>query len=74
VTISFQGPPHVGDFPPGEVWFEHATADGKVYYSHPKTQKTIWERPRNAHILPFAGEGCVIMRCEVACGTRVTKL
>lgn len=39
-----------------EVWFEHTTAEGKVYYSNSKTQKTTWECPVNAHILPFAGE------------------
>ncbi len=35
-----------------EVWFEHKTADGRMYYSHPQTQKTTWERPPGAHIVP----------------------
>ena len=34
-----------------EVWLEHYTADGKVYYSHPHTHKTLWERPAGARII-----------------------
>ena len=35
-----------------EVWFEHRTSDGRVYYSHPQTQKTTWDRPHGAQIIP----------------------
>eukprot|EP00731_Ephydatia_muelleri_P020676 Em0013g403a len=35
-----------------EVWFEHRTADGRVYFSHPQTQKTTWDRPHGAQIIP----------------------
>lgn len=34
-----------------EVWFEHRTGDGRVYYSHPHTHKTMWERPKGARII-----------------------
>ncbi|KAL5471285.1 hypothetical protein EMCRGX_G029382 [Ephydatia muelleri] len=34
-----------------EVWFEHRTADGRVYFSHPQTQKTTWDRPHDAQII-----------------------
>ena len=35
-----------------EVWFEHRTADGRIYFSHPQTQKTTWDRPHGAQIIP----------------------
>ena len=43
-----------------EVWFEHRTADGRTYYSHPQTQKTTWERPPNAQIIPQPSPGNVL--------------
>ena len=46
-----------------EVWFEHRTADGRTYYSHPQTQKTTWERPQNAQIIPQPSPGNVFPTC-----------
>ncbi len=34
-----------------EVWFEHQTAEGKSYYSNPKTKQTTWERPTDVQII-----------------------
>ena len=62
----FQGHSPDGDFPPGEVWFEHLTADGKVYYSHPKTQKTVWERPK-AHIVPYGSKDLLVSVATTNC-------
>ncbi len=38
--------------PPPDVWLEHLSPEGRSYYSNPKTQKTTWERPTNARIIP----------------------
>ena len=37
--------------PPLEMWFQHVTIDGRTYYSHSQTRKTVWERPTSAHII-----------------------
>ena len=37
----------------GPVWIEHRTSDGQLYYSDPQTQRTTWEKPTGARIIPF---------------------
>ena len=40
----------------GELWFEHKLPDGRVYFSHPVTRKTTWDRPQNAQIKPHPAQ------------------
>ena len=49
-----------------EVWLEHRTGDGRVYYSHPHTHKTMWERPKGARIIttqPTLGQHVHVLVC-----------
>ena len=39
-----------------ELWFEHKLPDGRVYFSHPVTRKTTWDRPQNAQINPHPAQ------------------
>ena len=40
----------------GEVWYEHKLPDGRVYFSHSQTQKTVWERPQNVQVFPHPAQ------------------
>lgn len=53
-----------------EVWFEHQTVDGKSYFSHPRTLKTVWEKPQGARIVqappqPMLGVSLHHYKCAV---------
>ena len=39
-----------------ELWFEHKLPDGRVYFSHPVTRKTTWDRPPNVQINPHPAQ------------------
>ena len=39
-------------------WIEYKTPDGRAYYYHSKTQKSVWEKPEILN--KFEGNVCVI--------------
>ena len=53
-----------------DVWVEHKTSDGNVYYSDPKTQKTTWEKPSGVKIVPFTPTGSLVGQDDRQTGLR----
>ena len=53
LSLSLSQPPGTEPDISGPVWIEHRTSDGQLYYSDPQTQRTTWEKPTGARIIPF---------------------
>lgn len=43
------------------MWYEHKLPDGRVYYSHSLTRKTVWDRPQNVQILPHPAQQSMLL-------------